>query len=113
MVVIAPDTVIGRRRPVWGRDEHGTRVVVSPGEIEGALPGRVVSEPATDDDAGSGPGRWVLAVDPLLWPVLAGEELAEPGDGGRSWTVVSASHRPSAFDPAVAYVRVEASLNSG
>lgn len=111
--MIAPDTTIGKREPVWGRDGHGTRVVVDPGEVVGARPARVVSEPATDGDAATGPGRWVLAVDPGLWPLAAGVELAEPAGSGRSWTVITADLRPSGFDPAVSYIRVEASLTAG
>lgn len=110
--MIAADTLIGKREPVWGRDGHGTRVVVDPGGVVDPRPGRVVSEPGTDGDSATGPGQWVLAVDPDLWPLAAGVQLGEPGEGGRSWTVIAANHRPSLFDPAVAYIRVEASLNT-
>ncbi|MFG1977002.1 hypothetical protein ACGFJC_47385 [Nonomuraea fuscirosea] len=113
MAVIAPDITLGKRVPVWGRDGHGTRVVVDAGAVTGARPGRLVSEPASDGDAASGPGRWVLAVDPSLGPLPAGVVLAEPGAGGRSWTVIEADPRPSTFDPALSYIRVEAELNTG
>ncbi|MGW0485754.1 hypothetical protein [Nonomuraea sp. NPDC003214] len=100
------------RRPQFGRDGHGTRIQTGPGEAGPALPARVVSKPAVDDDPGSGPGQWVLAVDPALLPLPAGAELVEDGGAARSWTVVEAQDLPSAFDPGISYVRVEAALNA-
>ncbi|WP_157549707.1 hypothetical protein [Nonomuraea candida] len=68
-----------------------------------------MARPEVDGDAETGPGVWVLAVDPSWWPFAARDVVVEQG-GGRSWTVVKAKLLRSDFDAAVDYVRVEASL---
>ncbi len=111
MVVIAAHMELGLRRRTSSTDGYGTRVVAAHGPVEGPLPGRIVSEPAMDGDLETGPGVWVLAVDHAFWPLAAGDWLVEVGGAGRSWTVREAAHRPSVFDDAVSYVRVESALN--
>ncbi|MER5322358.1 hypothetical protein [Streptosporangium roseum] len=112
MAVVAANIRVGVRRPVVELDGHGTRVAAGYGPAEGPLPARVVAEPGSDSNPETGPGMWVLAVDPEFWPLDGGEHLVEDGGPGRVWTVLSAEHRPSAFDPQIAYVRAEASLNA-
>ncbi|WP_433542084.1 hypothetical protein ACQP10_38000 (plasmid) [Streptosporangium sandarakinum] len=111
MAVVAPNTRIGMRLPVVELDGHGTPVTSGHGPARDPRPARVVSEPGSDNDLETGPGLWVLAVDPEFWPLPAGAQLVEDGGAGRVWTVTSAAHRPSDFDPDIAYVRAEASLS--
>ncbi|MFI9845105.1 hypothetical protein ACIHFD_49360 [Nonomuraea sp. NPDC051941] len=112
MAVVAADREFGVRRPQVGVDGHGTRVMTGLGPLEGPLPGRIVDEPDADDNPETGPGPWVLGLDPAFWPLSAGVHVVEAGTG-RVWTVTEASHRPSQFDASLSYVRVVASLNSG
>ncbi|MFD9947700.1 hypothetical protein ACFWYW_46460 [Nonomuraea sp. NPDC059023] len=111
MAVVAADMLLGVRRPVVGRDAHGSRVVTSLGPVEGPEPGRVVSEPRADNRSETGPGVWVLALDPGFWPVAEGVQVVEVGGAGRTWTISAAEFRPSAFDAGISYIRAEAALN--
>ncbi|MFC4014610.1 hypothetical protein ACFOY2_45820 [Nonomuraea purpurea] len=78
------------------------------GEAGEWKPGRIVARPDVDGDGDTGPGIWVLAVDASWWPIAAADQVAVQG-GGQAWAVIRASLRPSDFDPAIDYIRVEAS----
>lgn len=112
MAVVAATTTFGVRRPIVELDGHGTEVASGYGETEEPRPGRVVDEPGSDNDAETGPGVWALALDPVFWPVVAGDQVVEFGGMARVWTITSAKHHPSVFDPAIAYVRAEAALTT-
>ncbi|MBG0818986.1 hypothetical protein [Planomonospora sp. ID82291] len=112
MAVIGANLTLGLRRRTAGVDAHGTRVAGVLGAAGAWAPGRIVRRPGVDGDPATGPGLWVLAADPSWWPVAAGDQAVEAGSG-RAWTVVKADLRKSDYDPAVDYIRIEASLASG
>lgn len=111
MVVVAPTMRVGVRRSVTTIDRYGTPRSGGHGPLETPRPARVISEPATDANLDTGPGRWVLAVDPAFWPLYPGDLLVEETGDGRKWTVVSAAIRGNQWNPVVSYVRVEATLD--
>ncbi|MEU4331373.1 hypothetical protein [Nonomuraea dietziae] len=113
MAVIGANLVLGLRRRTAGVDGHGTPVAGVLGAVEDVRPGRIVSRPDVDGDGETGPGVWVLAVDPAWWPVAAGDRIVEQGGQGRAWTIGVASLRASDFDSAIDYIRVETSLVTG
>lgn len=61
-----------------------------------------------DGDIATAPGRWVLTVDASWWPIAAGDQIVDWGEG--EWTVVEAKLLRRDFDATVDYVRVEAAL---
>lgn len=107
--MIGANLVFGLRRRTAGVDAHGTPVAGVLGEAGEWRSGRIVRRPDVDGDGETGPGVWVLAVDPGWWP-FAGTDVVVEQAGGRAWTVIKAALHRSDFDPAVDYVRVEASL---
>ncbi|MFG6197759.1 hypothetical protein [Nonomuraea sp. JJY05] len=109
MAVIGANRMLGLRRRTAGVDAHGTAVAGVLGEVGEWKPGRIVTRPEVDGDGESGPGLWVLAVDASWWPFAAADQVVEQG-ASRAWTVMKAKPLRSDFDPAVDYVRVEASL---
>ncbi|MER6830948.1 hypothetical protein ABT352_33480 [Streptosporangium sp. NPDC000563] len=87
-------------------DGHGTRSATQWGPVRGVSPGAIVSEPPADGEQ-DGPGTWVLALDPVTWPVGARGLVVEPGTG-RRWAVIKAEHRRHGVNPGIDWVRVEA-----
>ncbi|MBG0818745.1 hypothetical protein [Planomonospora sp. ID82291] len=108
MAVLAADRNLGVRRRTRGVDGYGTPTAGTLGPLTAPKPGRIVSHPDIDGDLETGPGTWVLALDPGLWPIGYGDQVVEGGQQ-RTWTVTRASLRASQFDSAIDYVRVEAS----
>lgn len=108
MAVIGANLTLGVRRRAAGVDSHGTPVAGVLGEPGEWKPGRIVHRPDVDGNGDTGPGLWILAVDSSWWPIAAADQVAEQ-DGNQAWTVVRASLRSSDFDPAIDYIRVEAS----
>ncbi|GAA4209340.1 hypothetical protein GCM10022252_75690 [Streptosporangium oxazolinicum] len=102
------DTAFGVRPHVPTTDGHGTVSVSSWAPAKPARPGRLVSAPAEDGEA-DGPGVWVLALDPGLWPVRARDLVVEPGTG-REWIVTLAVERKHAVAPVMNWINVTAYL---
>ncbi|MEV7011798.1 hypothetical protein [Streptosporangium sp. NPDC051022] len=109
MAVTQPTTRFGVRDGHEELDGHGTRSATAWGPIRDVSPGAIVSEPPADGEK-DGPGVWVLALDPEVWPIKARDAVVEPSTG-RSWTVVTAAHRPHRVVPALSWVRVEGRLS--
>ncbi|SDH67123.1 hypothetical protein SAMN05421505_12021 [Sinosporangium album] len=108
MAVILPTTLFAVRRATVTVDGHGTRSPSGWGAPGRERPGRIVAEPAEDGER-DGPGMWVLAVDPAEQPLRARDLIVEPSTG-RRWVVATADARDHAVDPAVDWIRVQASL---
>ncbi|MEU4703379.1 hypothetical protein [Nonomuraea dietziae] len=108
MVVMLATTLLGVRRAVVTVDGHGTRAASGWGVVEGVRPGRIVTVPEEDGEQ-EGPGVWVLAVDPVVWPLRARDVIVEPSTG-REWTVTKAKLQAHAVERSVDWVRAEAFL---
>uniref|UniRef100_UPI003F491501 hypothetical protein n=1 Tax=Streptosporangium sp. CA-235898 TaxID=3240073 RepID=UPI003F491501 len=106
MAVTQPTTMLGVQEGTPVLDGHGTRSATQWGPVRDVLPGAVVEEPPADGEQG-GPGTWVLALDPAVWPVKARDLVAEPSTG-RRWAVTSAKHHRHGVNSDIDWVRVEA-----
>jgi len=78
-VLIADGLYQVRRRPHPApRDAHGTPIPGAEGTPTGLVDGAAAEQPD---------GQWKLRLDPIVWPVRAGDTIDQPATG-RAWTVV-------------------------